>query len=435
MPIQAIKVRIYPSKEQENYISRLLGSDRFIHNKIVDFKRQGFIATGKTPSWGLCQRYFTKLRASDEFSWLREVNTKVVKQAIIDVERAYSNYFSRIKQGEKDVAEPKFKSKRDKESCRFPIEAFSGIKGNRLTLTKDLKSIHFKCSRFDEIYLNRNQDKIKSATLEKTKSGRYFLAILIEKPIRTRAIPKTDKIIGIDIGIKEFVVTSENERFANLKTIRANEKKLKKLQRQLSKKQKGSKNKEKARLKLARFNEKIKNRKEEYLHQISNKLINENQVIVFETLNIQGMMKNHNLAKSIGELSASRFKLICKYKADWRGKDFVEIGQFFPSSKLCECCGFKNDALTLSDRVWVCPSCGVEHDRDLNAACNIRNEGIRLLAERKGQPSVAKAPPKKIGGKRQNLGLRSPDVKLDERVMEPSMNQEKNVDCDTERYL
>ena len=432
MPIQAIKVRLYPSKEQENYISRLLGSDRFIHNKIVEFKRQEFEINGKTPSWAECGKYFTKLRGSDEFVWLKGVNTKVVKQAIIDVERAYSNFFSAIERGEKDFGPPKFKSKHNKETCRFPIDAFSGIIGNRLTLTKDLKSIHFKCSRFDERYLNRNQDKLKSATLEKTKSGKYFLSILIEKPI-TKVLPKTDKVIGIDIGIKDFIVTSDGERFANLKTIRSNEKKLKKLQRNHSKKQKGSKNKEKARLKLAKFHEKIKNRKEEYLQQISNKLINENQVIVFETLNIRGMMANHCLAKSIGELSASRFKSICKYKMDWHQKDFVEIGQFYPSSKLCECCGFKNDGLTLSDRTWICPKCGVEHDRDLNAACNIRNERLRLLEERKGQPSVAKAPGRKIGGKTSKLGLRSPDVKLEEMAMELSMNQEKNVDCDTAR--
>lgn len=429
--LQAIKVQLYPSNIQKEYIARLLGSSRFVFNKTLEFKKIGYNTTGKFPSWGECAKHFTELRNSEEFSWLKEVHTHPIKQSLNDLEIAFSNFFDKNNKAEF----PKFKSKHDKESCRFPSTAISGISGNRLSLTKKLGDIHFKCSRHDEIALNRYQSKIHSATLERTKSGRYFISILLDKPLRN-SLPKTDKIIGVDIGIKEFVVTSENERFENIKTIRCNEKKLKKLQRQVSNKQKGSKNKEKARLKLAKFNEKLKNRKENYLHSISNKLLNDNQVIVFETLNITGMMKNHSIAKSIQELSASRFKEICSYKALWYKRDIISINQFFPSSKLCECCGFKNDELTLKDRTWICPSCGVEHDRDLNAARNIRDEGLRLLGLRssnsvktKTKRSLKKSKPKQPSVN-PKLPACSGDIKLEEKTIETSMNQEKNVITD-----
>lgn len=438
----AIKVRIYPTKEQEQYIARLLGCDRFVHNKVIEFKQAQFLLTGKTPSWKECGAYFTSLRNSEEFSFLKDVHTHPLHQAVIDVERAYSNYFENI------AEKPNFKSRHDKQTCRFPATAFSGISGNRLTLIKRLNNIHFKCSRRDEIYLNKCQARIKSATLEKKKSGEYSLSILVNRE-KIKQLPKTDKVVGIDIGIKDFVVTSDGERFENRKPIRSNEKKLKKLQRHHSKKQKGSKNKEKARKKLARFHEKLHNQQDYYLHQISNKLLNENQVVVFETLNIQGMMGNHRLAKAIGELSASKLITMTEYKANWYGRDFVKIGQFYPSTKLCEDCGFKNDDLTLSDRAWICPGCGVEHDRDLNAACNIRNEGVRLLKSRKGQPSTVKTLTKRIGVRKLTKDLSaiedsphlsstdglpacSRDVKLVEKTIETSMKQEKNVTIELE---
>jgi len=431
--LQAIKVQIYPSELQENYISRLLGTSRFIYNKTLEFKKTVYDATGKFPSWSDCGKHFTELRNSEEFSWLKEVHTHPIKQSIIDVERAFSNFFDESSKAEF----PKFKSKHNKERCRFPETAISGVSGNRISLITQLGDMLFKCSRHDEIALNKNQVRIKSATLERTKSGRYFLAILIDKPLRKK-LPKTDKVIGVDIGIKEFIVTSDNERFENIKTIRANEKKLKRLQRQLSNKKKGSNNREKARKKLAKFNEKLHNVKENYLHQVSNRLLNDNQVIVFETLNIQGMMKNHRLAKSIQELSASRFKVITKYKAEWYQRKTADIDRFYPSSKLCECCQTKNDLLTLGDRTWVCLSCGVEHDRDLNAARNIRNEGMRLLGledltekklKTKPKRSLKKVARKGVIGqpKAGELPACSRDIKLAENAMECSEKQEKNV--------
>ena len=176
------------------------------------------------------------------------------------------------------------------------------------------------------------------------------------------------------------MVDSNGNRFENIKIKRNNKKKLANLNRSLSRKQKGSKNKEKCRNKLAKFNEKLNNQKENYLHKVSNKLLNENQVIVMEDLNVKGLLKNHNLARSIQELSLNRFKNILVCKSSWYGRDLIQIDRWFPSSKLCNVCGYKKVDLTLKDRTWICPECGTNHDRDLNAAINIRNEGIRILS-------------------------------------------------------
>jgi putative transposase len=198
-----------------------------------------------------------------------------------------------------------------------------------------------------------------------------------------KKLPLTDKIVGIDLGIKDFIITSEGVKYQNLKSIRNNENKLKKLHRQLSRKIKGSNNRNKARVKLARCHERLKNIKDNYLHKISNELLNDNQVIVVEDLNVKAMMKNHKLAKSIQELSLGDFKTKLMYKANWYNREVIQIDRFYPSSKLCSDCNYKNNDLSLKDREWTCTECGVIHDRDINAATNIRNEGIRILNDNK----------------------------------------------------
>ena len=406
MHLQAIKIRIAPNKEQQEYLNKLLGSCRFVFNKCLEYKIEIYNKEKRIVSWSESGKYITSLKKTEEFVWLNDVHSKPLGQSLIDLESAYHGFFKNGK------GFPKFKSRKDKQSCRFPAEAFSGVKGNLLTLTRVLKDIHFKSSRSDEIFLNKYQDKIRSATLTRTKSGKYLLSILIDKPI-TKKLPKTDKIIGIDLGIKDFIVTSDNQKFKNIKIIRSNEKKLARLQRNHSKKKtidkKPSKNREKARVKLAKFHEKLHNIKENYLHHVANSLLNENQVIVMENLDVQGMMKNHCLARSIQELSLYRFKEILKYKAAWYGRDIIEINRFYPSSKLCSNCGFKKEDLTLKDREWICPSCKTKLDRDLNAATNILNEGKRFLLTKK-------------------IGVDSAELKLVENnSLELSMKQEKNV--------
>ena len=399
--LKGIKLRIYPNQDQIIYISRLLGSCRFVYNNVLAYKIEKYGADKTSVSLYDTCNYLVALKKNENLSWLKESHSKVLQQTLFNLDNAYSNFFRNSK------GFPKFKSRKDNhQSCRFPKDAIGKIKGNRINIIRPLKDVHFKCSIRDEKYLNKYFEQIKSGTLTKTKSGKYYFNILIDsseyinKNIIKNSESVKDKLIGIDLGIKDFIITSENERFENIKSIRNNENKLKRLQRELSRKQllktgefkfnkkynkdveikRPSKNREKARIKLAKFHEKLANKKENYLHNVVNKLLSENQTIVIENLNVSGMMKNHKLAKSIQELSLFRFKEILKYKAEWHDKEVIMIDRWFPSSKLCSCCGFKNVDLVLKDRSWTCPECGEKHDRDLNAAINIKQEGLRLLS-------------------------------------------------------
>ena len=381
--MKAINVKLYLSPEQAGYANNLLGCSRFVYNNCLDFKINHYNETKKSTSFGELGKHLTSLKS--EFIWLKDVHSKVLQQSLINLEYSYKNFF---KNG---MGFPNFKKKNQKQSCRFPVDAISGVKGNRINLIRQLRDIHYKCSVRDEKLLNKYQDLIKSATLTKSKSGEYHLSILIDiKP--NKILPKTDKVIGLDLGIKDFIVTSDNQSFENLKSIRSNQKKLNKLHRDLSRKQNKSNNKTKARIKLAKFHEKLHNIKDNYLHHISNQLLSENQVIVIEDLNVSGMLKNHNLAKSIQELSLYRFKELLTYKSNWYGRDLIEIDRFYPSSKTCSCCGYKKTDLTLKDREWVCPICLSRHDRDYNAAINIRNEGMRLFKIKIGLSSPELTP-------------------------------------------
>ena len=254
---------------------------------------------------------------------------------------------------------------------------FHRHQGNRIDLIKSLKDIHFKCSVRDERYLNKNQDKVHSLTLTKTKSDQYYLSILVDKQIEPKQ--SVNSVVGIDLGIKNFVITSEGQVFENLHFKKFETNKLKRLQRQFSKKKKESKNREKARIKLAKLNQKIRNKKLYYLHQVSNQLVSENQIICMEDLNVKGMMKNHNLAESISEMNFGEFKNLLTYKCLQYGRQLVFVDRFYPSSKTCHCCGYVNKSLKLSDRQWVCPECNSVIDRDLNAAQNIKDEGLRKI--------------------------------------------------------
>jgi putative transposase len=375
--IKALKIRLYPNQQQASYIDNLLGSYRFVYNKCLNYKITAYIEHGKSIGLKELGNYFhQELTKNPEYIWLNEHNTKVLKQSVINLLDSYKRFFVN------KAGFPRYKSRKEfKQSCRFPVESISRKNtyiNNKISLTSNLKDVKFRASDKYIKYLSEYKQYIKSATLTKSKSGNYHLSILIELPF-DRVLPKTDKIIGIDLGIKDFIVTSDNQSFENLKSIRTNQKKLSKLHRNLSRKQNKSKNKNKARIKLAKFHDKLTNIKENYLHHISNQLLNENQVIVIEDLNVSGMLKNHCLAKSIQELSLHKFKILLTYKSDWYGRDLIEIDRFYPSSKTCSCCGYKNQDLTLTDRTFKCPICLLSIDRDYNAAINIRNEGIRLL--------------------------------------------------------
>ena len=377
--LKALKIRLYPNDEQVNYVSNLLGSYRFVYNQCLDKKIKAY--TNDKVNLGLKELgnfFHQDLTKNENYVWLAEHNTKVLKQSVINLLDSYKRFFVN------GTGFPKFKSKHDNTlSCRFPIEAISkknDYKSGKLTLS-GIKNIKFKTSDKYVNYLDKYKSNIKSATLSKTKTGKYFLSILVDTNEVKFVNEPINEFIGLDLGIKDFIVTSENKVFENLKLTRSNQVKIAKLYQELSKKQKGSKNRDKARLKLAKFHEKMSNKKEDYLHKVTNQLINENQVIIIEDLNVSGMLENHKLARSIQELSLYRFKEMLRYKCLWFGRDLVEIDRFFPSSKLCNVCGYKNTELTLKDREWSCSECGTTHNRDLNAAINIKNEGLRLYKE------------------------------------------------------
>ena len=367
--LKAIKMRLYPSDNQINYINKLLGTSRFIYNQCLNYKITEYQSNKKSTSFAETGKFLTSLKS--EYEWIKESHSKVLQQSLINLDRAYKNFF---KQGN---GYPKFKSKHEKQSCRFPIDAISGVSGNRINIINALKDMNYKCSIDDERYLNQNKNKIKSGTLSKTKSGDYYFSILIDRPNKTLK-KATNSLIGLDLGIKDFIITSEGQTYENLKSKRNNHNKLSRQHRDLSRKVKGSNHQKEARIRLAKTYEKLNNIKEYYLHHVTNQLLSENQTIVIEDLNVAGMLKNHCLARSIQELSLSRFKTMLMYKAEWYGREVIQVSRWFPSSKLCNCCGYKNVELTLKDREWTCPECGVIHDRDINAAINIRNEGERI---------------------------------------------------------
>ena len=368
--LKAIKIRIYPTVEQVDFINKQLGCCRFVYNNCLAFRKDSYQNEHISVSSSEAVKHITSLKKDNE--WLKDVHSKVLQQSVRDMNQAYDNFFKRHK------GFPKFKSKHDnRQSCRFPKDAFIGVRGNRIDLIKVLKDIHFKCSRNDERYLNRNQDKVKSITLNKEPNGKFYLSVLIDKPLRQ--VPQSSSMVGLDLGIKDFAVTSDGQVIENFHFKKNEESRLKRLQRQISKKVVGSKNREKARLRFAKLNEKIRNRKLNFLHDVTNHLIDENQVIVMEDLNVKGMVRNHKLAESISEVNWGEFRRILTYKAAWHGRQLVFIDRFYPSSKRCNHCGYIYKELTLKDRQWVCPECGSLIDRDYNAALNILEEGERII--------------------------------------------------------
>lgn len=376
--IRAIKIRLYPNKQQEQTMNKLLGCYRFVYNHTLALKQKEYNENKKSLSLKDLSNYFHGTLLKDEqYAWLSEQNTKVLKQSIRQMLTAYDRFFKQHN------GFPKFKSKKNKQSALFPSEAISKkntFDERKITLTKTFKDIKFKCSDLYFKRLQRYKDNIRNATLSKTKSGNYFLSILIELP-ETEIVKfeQTNEHIGIDLGVKDFVITSDGFVYNNKHFFTSQEQKIKKLQKQLSKKAKGSNNRDKARIRLAKAFEHLVNQKEQYIHYVVNDLLRYYDVVFMEDLNVSGMLKNHKLAKAIQEVGFYRFKSVLSYKAFNNGKRVVSVDRFYPSSKMCSECGYINKELMLSDREWICPQCGTYHDRDINAAVNILNEGERMI--------------------------------------------------------
>ena len=357
------KYRLYPSLQQEELLAKHFGCTRFVYNKFLALRQEQYRLTGKSDNYYTQSNLLTQLKKEQEYKWLKDVNAQSLQHSLRHLEIAYTRFFT----GKGGY--PKFKKKNNRNS--FTVPQFITLKDNKLFIPKFKNGIKIKLHR-------ELQGKILFATISKTPTNKYYVSITVKQEYNSKE--PTCKEVGIDLGIKDLVITSNGEKFKNNKYLLKYEKELKKAQQHLSRKKNGSNRYEKQRLKVALIHEKIANCRSDVLHKISHKLVMQNDVVYIEDLNVKGMLKNHKLAKSISDCSFYELIRQLEYKGDWDDTYIHKIFRFYPSSKTCHSCGYIKQDLTLSDREWVCPSCNTRHDRDINASINILLEGKREIS-------------------------------------------------------
>ena len=365
---KTFRVRIYPNKEQISLIEQTFNSTRYLYNYMLNLKEKLYEFYKIRLSYNNSSKVMTELKKHK--TWLKSVDAVALQQCLKDLDNAYVNFFS----GKGKC--PKFKSKkRSKNSYRTVSSTISINIENRTIKIPKVGSIKFRDKyKFDD----KNILKIYNVTISKTSSGNYFASISAE--VNIKYFEKTNQNVGIDLGLKDFAIFSSGDKVCNPKLFIHAQKKLAKMQRKLSKMVYGSQNYLKYKTKVAKFYDKIKNQRLDFLHKLSTNLVKTYDTICIENLNIKGLIKNHKLAKSFQDISLYEFIRQLEYKAKWYGKTISKIDRFYPSSQLCSNCGFKNkDVKNLNIREWTCPVCGTTHDRDVNSAINILNEGIRVL--------------------------------------------------------
>jgi putative transposase len=367
------KFRIYPNNTQKELLEKTFGCVRFIYNYYLAKKSKIYKESKGNLSKVDCNNHCNK-ELKIQFSWLKDIDKFAITNAVYNLDNAYKHFFRRVRNGEKEVGYPKFKSKHSNNNSYKTNFTNNNIK---------ILEKHIQLPKLGKIKLAKSQEvegMIKSCTVKKTKSGNYYVAVLVEKEIQE--LPRNNNKIGIDLGIKTFATIFDGGAYQEVSSpnfYRKEENKLKRLTRNLHKKQKGGTNRNKARILLAKASEKVANKRNDFLQKLSTKLVTENQIINLEDLNISGMLRNHKLAKSISDCSWSEFVRQIEYKAGWYGREVKKVDRFYASSKICSDCGEKNTLLELKDRNWVCSSCGSIHDRDRNASVNIYRVGTTRI--------------------------------------------------------
>lgn len=367
---KAYNIRLYPNKGQANFINKTIGGCKFAYNLCLKSKQYLY------KNYGASYEPKMALLVKEYPEQLGNIDSQGLCNAYMDLRRAYSNWFNSLTGKNKgNWNTPKLKDLKSKSGSYRNAQ----IRKEVDKLVQDNK-IFLPCAKWIKFKGTIDKNKIKkiyNITVKRTNTGKYFASLCCD--VEIDEYEHTGEAIGLDLGIKDLIIDSNGTKYDNKKFLKESERKIKHLQRELSRKKKGSHNREKARIKLAIAYEKLSNRRNNYLHQLTRKLVRENDVICIENLNVKGMMKNHKLAKSIADCSFSKIRRMLEYKCQWHNKKLIIIDRWFPSSKLCSCCGHKMDSMPLSVREWTCPSCGDSHDRDINAAINIKNEGLRIL--------------------------------------------------------
>ena len=357
------KFRIFPNAEQEQNLARHFGHSRFVYNYFLNQRKEQYLEDKKSDNYYAQAASLTKLKKEEDTKWLKEVNSQTLQFALKSLDSAYTNFFRG------NAKFPRFKSRRNKNS--FAVPQSGKIVDGKLNIPKFKNGIKIKLHR--EVL-----GTIGKMSITRTPSGKYFVSIFTEQEIEQ--LPINNKSIGCDLGIKDFVITSDNKKFKNNRYTKKYACKLKEAQQHLSRKQKGSNGFEKQKIKVAKIHEKIANSRLDTLHKVSKELVDENQVICIEDLNVKGMIKNRKLSKHIADASWGNFVNLLQYKCDWYGRELVKVNRFFPSSKTCNKCGWINQDLNLSIREWNCVN-GHKLDRDLNASQNILKEGLKIYGE------------------------------------------------------